>query len=181
MELLSAPSRTVWDKINRIKGRTPRKINILQENGTIFSTTQEATDKMAETFCKMTRRSNCNERFVRIRNKKEANLLDFSARREESYNKSMTMRELKEEIHRCKQNSTEPDSIPNQLLKCLPEEGQMYVLDVFNAIWNKGYVHDEWRKAIIVPIAKSGKDHSNPLNYRPISLTSLYASYSREW
>ena len=169
---INTPSRKVWEKINRIKGRTPRKINILQENGIIFSTTQEITDKMAETFCKVTRRSNCNERFVRIRSKKEANRIDFSAGREESYNKPITMREMKEEIHRCKLNSPGPDGIPNQLLKCLPEEGQMYVLDVFNAIWNKGYVHDEWRKAIIVPIAKPGKDHSNPLNYRPISLTS---------
>ena len=106
----------MWDKINRVKCRTPLKINIVQENGRIFST-HKITEKIAETFCKVTRRSNYDERSVRIRRKKEANLIDFSAEMEESINKPMTMRKLKEEIHRRKLNSPGPDFIPNQLLK----------------------------------------------------------------
>ena len=31
---------------------------------------------------------------------------------------------------------------------------------------------DEWRKAIIIPIPKPGKNHQDPSNYRPIALTS---------
>ena len=29
-----------------------------------------------------------------------------------------------------------------------------------------------WSEAIVIPIPKPGKDHSDPNNYRPISLTS---------
>ena len=35
-----------------------------------------------------------------------------------------------------------------------------------------GAFPETWRQSIIVPIPKSGKDTSNPQNYRPIALTS---------
>ena len=31
---------------------------------------------------------------------------------------------------------------------------------------------ESWREALIISIPKPGKDHFNPLNYRPIALTS---------
>ena len=33
---------------------------------------------------------------------------------------------------------------------------------------------DRWHEATIIPIPKPQKDHSNPLNYRPIALTSCH-------
>jgi hypothetical protein len=34
------------------------------------------------------------------------------------------------------------------------------------------YFPNTWKHASVIPIPKPGKDHSNPLNYRPISLLS---------
>ena len=44
--------------------------------------------------------------------------------------------------------------------------------DIFNYIWLTGNVPPSWHDAIVVPIPKPGKDHTDPINYRPISLTS---------
>lgn len=30
----------------------------------------------------------------------------------------------------------------------------------------------EWKHGVIIPVAKPGKDHTQPINYRPIALTS---------
>ena len=43
---------------------------------------------------------------------------------------------------------------------------------MFNKIWLFGDFPSDWRKAVIIPIPKPGKDPTNPTNYRPIALTS---------
>ena len=45
-------------------------------------------------------------------------------------------------------------------------------LQTFNRIYNENIFPNTWRTAIIIPIAKPGKDHTTPLNYRPIAVTS---------
>ena len=45
-------------------------------------------------------------------------------------------------------------------------------MNIINTHWNAGTFPDSWREALLLPIPKPGKDHYNPLNYRPIALTS---------
>jgi potassium voltage-gated channel Eag-related subfamily H protein 8 len=46
------------------------------------------------------------------------------------------------------------------------------VLKTYNRIYKEKKFPSRWKTAIVIPIPKPGKDHSNPLNYRPISLTN---------
>ena len=46
------------------------------------------------------------------------------------------------------------------------------VLNLFNRIYAEESFPDVWRTAAIIPIPKPKKNASDPLNYRPISLTS---------
>lgn len=46
------------------------------------------------------------------------------------------------------------------------------ILDTFNRIYSENSFPQQWKTATIIAIPKPGKDHTNPLNYRPISLTS---------
>ena len=41
-----------------------------------------------------------------------------------------------------------------------------------NETWKSDTFPESWRKALIISIPKPGKDNFNPLNYRPIALTS---------
>ena len=54
----------------------------------------------------------------------------------------------------------------------MPENAHLYLLKIFNVLWERGYVSKEWKKATIIQIPKPNKNHSDPQNYRPISLTS---------
>ena len=46
------------------------------------------------------------------------------------------------------------------------------LLDIYNYIWQSGDFPQCWSEATVIPIPQPGKDHSDPNNYRPISLTS---------
>jgi len=82
------------------------------------------------------------------------------------------MEELLQSLSKAKDTSVGPDDIHYQLLKHLPTTSLHVLLNIFNRIWMSGDFPSSWHDAIVVPIPKPNKDHSNPLNYRPIALTS---------
>lgn len=49
------------------------------------------------------------------------------------------------------------------------------MLHLFNKCWKKKKAPSIWKKAIVIPILKPGKDANSPASYRPISLTSCVA------
>ena len=58
------------------------------------------------------------------------------------------------------------------MLRYLPIETLHILLDIINETWKSDTFPESWREALIISIPKPGKDHFNPLNYRPIALTS---------
>ena len=82
------------------------------------------------------------------------------------------MEELRDALRRAHDTSAGPDEIHYQLLKHLPDASLLLLLNIFNKIWLSGDFPSDWRKAIVIPIPKPGKDPTNPTNYRPIALTS---------
>ena len=101
--------------------------------------------------------------------KGEKQTIKFSSDNAEVYNKPFSMEELRDALHRAHDTSAGPDEIHYQLLKHLPDASLLRLLNIFNKIWISGDFPSDWRKAIIIPIPKPGKD---PTNYRPIALTS---------
>ena len=45
-------------------------------------------------------------------------------------------------------------------------------MDIINETWKSDTFPEPWREFLIISIPKHGKDHFNPLNYRPIALTN---------
>jgi hypothetical protein len=58
------------------------------------------------------------------------------------------------------------------LLKNMPRRAAVYLTYVFNSCIKLCYFPNIWKHASAIPVPKHGKDHSNPSNYRPISLLS---------
>ena len=44
-------------------------------------------------------------------------------------------------------------------------------MDIINERWKSDTFPESWREAPIISVPKPGKDHFNPLNYRPTALT----------
>ena len=65
-----------------------------------------------------------------------------------------------------------PDGIPAIVLKtCAPELAPI-LNKLFQLSYTLGTFPTTWKQAYVFPIPKKG-DKSNPLNYRPIAITSL--------
>ncbi|KAG5666355.1 hypothetical protein PVAND_014389 [Polypedilum vanderplanki] len=65
-----------------------------------------------------------------------------------------------------------PDQIKNCLIKQLPLNGIKLLLVILTACISLNYFPRSWKHATVFPIPKPQKDHTNPANYRPISLLS---------
>ena len=68
--------------------------------------------------------------------------------------------------------ATGPDRLPAQLLKELSLEITPVLTMLFQASINQGIIPEDWKKAEVVPIFKKG-ERCKPVNYRPVSLTSI--------
>jgi len=65
------------------------------------------------------------------------------------------------------------DLITNSILKKLPNKAVVFMTVLFNALLKLSYFPTAWKKAKIIMIKKSGKDNTDPKNYRPITFLSL--------
>ena len=91
---------------------------------------------------------------------------------DENYNNPFKLTELTDAINISNDTTTGPDEIHYQMLKYLPENALVTILQIFNDIWTTGVYPESWRLATIIPIPKQGKNPAEPTNYRPIALTS---------
>ena len=65
-----------------------------------------------------------------------------------------------------------PDWIQNNLLKHLTEDTLKILKEILNKIWISADFPQQWKAATVIPIPKPNEDHTDPLSYWPIALTS---------
>jgi Reverse transcriptase (RNA-dependent DNA polymerase)/Endonuclease-reverse transcriptase len=73
-----------------------------------------------------------------------------------------------------------PDDIPNEALINLPDSAVKYLTNLINAMLRIGYFPQNWKLAKVLMLPKPGKDHSDPNNYRPISLLSTLSKVAEK-
>lgn len=169
----NTPISKVYETIRRIQGRKERRIHILLENNTQFSTITEITNKLAQTFSHISNSHNYSPEFQIEKTRREREQLNFASNGEENYNKPLTVHELNHALKKTHSTSPGPDKVTIEMIKNLPDSALEYFLKLMNLLFKNSFFPNTWREAIVVPIEKPGKDPSNPINYRPIALTSV--------
>ena len=166
------PSSRVWDMVRRIRGRPPRRIPIIKIQNNVFSSISDIVNKLAETFQQVSSDDNYSQSFIRHKRQEESYPLHFQSDNTEEYNAVFSIHELQRAIDSSKNTAPGPDNVSNTMIRHMPEAAKEVLLRLYNSLWTSGYFPAQWRKSTIVPIPKPGKDHTNPNNHRPISLTS---------
>lgn len=69
--------------------------------------------------------------------------------------------------------SVGPDGIAGYILKGCRENLALPILDIVQCSLKEGNVPEQWKQANVIPVYKGG-NKDDPLNYRPISLTSVF-------
>ena len=168
---VNTPSKKVWNMIRKITGKNVASPmhHIKYENGTLI------TDRVqiANTLLKKSSSSeNYSKEFQSIKAQKEKQYINFKTNKNLRYNKKFTMRDLKRSLKKSNNSSPGPDQIHYEILRHLPIQTLHILLDIRNETWKSDTCPESWKEALIISIPKSGKDNFNPLNYRPIALTS---------
>lgn len=167
------PVSEVWNRIKRIAGKFDSvPLPVLRIDDQDVTCPEEVANEIARAFSDRCSASNTDPQFLRHRATCELSTIDFHRSDQSHYNDPFTILELRSALNTLRDVSEGPDRIHNNMLRHLPECAQEVLLAVFNTIWERGTFPDAWREATIIPILKPGRQGFNPLDYRPISLTS---------
>ena len=170
---VDTPSKKVWDMICKITGKNVASPmhHLKDENGTLITDRVQIANTLGAAIEKSSS-ENYSKEFQYIKAQKEKQKINFKTNRNLRYNKKFTMRDLKRSLKKSNNSSPGPDQIHYEILRHLPIETLHILLDIINETWKSDTFPESWREALIISIPKPGKDHFNPLNYRPIALTS---------
>ena len=170
---ISTKPKAVWKMIRGIAGKgNTAPIKHLSFKGNKITETKEIANKLAEKFSGSSSSANYKQQFQPIKRNAEKRKLKFNSDNSEKYNQPFTMLELKDSIKKSHNTTVGPDEIHYEFIKKLPKTCLNLLLEIFNTTWIEEKFPKAWKQAIIIPIAKQGKDDTNSANYRPISLTS---------
>lgn len=167
--------KKTWQMIRKISGKNsspPLYYLRDSQSNTIVKDPLDISNVLGQEFSKNSSSSHYSEQFQQLKIQSEKSNLNFSSKNLENYNSLFTMEELKVALRRANDTAIGPDDIHYQLLKHLPDESLLVLLDAINHIWCSGNLPKIWKQATIIPIPKPNKDHCLPSNYRPIALTS---------
>ena len=168
---VNTPTADVWKKVRAISGyKFPSVASSLSINDRSLTDDKDIVEALATQFETTSSSQNYDPIFRDSKNDREIPL-NFSDAPQHAYNAPFTMRELEEVFKESKDTSPGPDGIPNKILRNLSTPLKVALLDLYNRIWTEGNYPEQWKEAIIVPLAKQGKDPRLPSSYRPISLT----------
>ena len=169
---LQASVKSVWNRIRKIKGKeSSNSIHHLSVNERDVKACRDIANALENNFSHNSSSAFSTDAFTSVRCKAEKNNISFSSENVEVYNMPFSLDELQDALRRAHDTSEGPNEIHYQLLKHPPDASLLLRLNIFNQIWISGNFPSDWRKAIVIPIPKPGKDPTNPTRYRPITLT----------
>lgn len=169
---IHTPSSEVWRMVGSIRGRPALKVNILESGTQIVSEVADVAEVLADSFAAVSSNANYPPDFTAHKAAMESTPFPCDSENNEPFNLPFSLSELENAIKGCKVTAPGPDGISNLMFKNMPDCGRIFLLSVFNLMWEKDYFPPDWHLAHVIPIPKPGKDHSHPQNYRPIALTS---------
>ena len=162
----------VWNKIRKISGKfVPTAPPVLKVNGSMVANPEDVSEAFANHFANVSSK-NPSTPYHQERIQEEKNALNFSPLRSESYNLPFTLSEFLSALSSCSDSAPGEDDITYSMIKNLPVNTQIFLLNIINRIWKESVFPAAWELAIILAFLKPQKDGAIPSSYRPIALTS---------
>ena len=171
---VNTPAKKVWNMVRKINGKNvgSHLHHLKDSNGTLITNKEEIANSLGSSIEKSSSSANYSEQFQSIKATKEKNKINFKTSLKYKYNKKFKLRDLKRSLKKSNNSSPGFDQIHYEILRHLPNDTLQILLEIINDIWKSETFPESWREALIISIPKPGKDHFNPINYRPIALTS---------
>ncbi|GBL73034.1 putative RNA-directed DNA polymerase from transposon X-element [Araneus ventricosus] len=167
------PTTDNFIAFKQAKANTRRiRRRILNSNGQVITDIKKIANALGETFATVPSETSYPQEFITYKTTEEGKVLNFTTNSNEEYNSDFNLTELKRAIDKSHPTSPGTEDIHLNMIIHLTDSSLINILRLFNRIWREHRFPNSWRRALIIPIAKPGKDSQDPTNYRPIALTS---------
>jgi len=170
LQSLNVQDNSLWKLTKRLKN-TKTPIPTLQYNNTTYNTPKDKANILAQTYEKIHDLDLTN-----LTEEQEQITIDVRTFLEQTNENTIQIKrtnptEIKNQIKKLPTDKAPgPDEIPNKILKNLPKKTIVQLNYIINAIFQNSYFPTTFKQAKIIPIPKPGKNKTDPLSYRPISL-----------
>ena len=170
---LSKEGTKAWSLIRNLNGEDRRSNpKPIVENGNTIADDQRKAERQNKYFASVNKANHLTEDDKEMLRELKSNEKAPRANTK-LFDEIFSQSELKKAMKKLKsRESPGPDSIHNEMLTHLGNEGRKIILGLINLTWTKGELPRMWKIATIKPLLKKGKPAEEISSYRPISLTS---------
>ncbi|MGL4677181.1 MAG: reverse transcriptase domain-containing protein, partial [Brevinema sp.] len=162
----STEIQTIWKKIQKLKGKfVPPPLPTLKINNKIITSPAVVANEFGKNL------TNIASNYHKIQ-QKCPQFNNSIVSRSNALSSPITIKELESALKLSKPSAPGDDNIIYEMMKELNPSGKVFLLNMFNRIFESGVLPKSWKTAIIIPILKKQKEPTNIKNYRPIALTS---------
>ena len=166
----------VWKKVKEMKNGCNFQSYSVKINNNAFPSAADKAKAFLDLFTKNSLSSSLQPSILAQRKEEERKSIysDPVPVQDHYLNSVFTYEEFFEALMSFKSNTTAVglDAISYQMLTHLPDTWKRLLHTFCQRTWQNGTIPSIWRKSVVVPILKEGKDRSSVDSYRPIALTS---------
>ena len=162
--------REIWKKIRKLRGKyVPSPPPTLKEGNKIITDSEEVANKLGKHFSDIS----SSKRSSNFKTKKNFDIaVNLNSGEFESYNIRFSYKEFVNALSLTESSAPGEDTVVYEMIKHLPEYGKIFLLQIFNKIWDTGILPKSWKVSLIIPVKKPNKNAMDATSYRPIALTS---------
>ncbi|WP_256858032.1 RNA-directed DNA polymerase, partial [Solemya velum gill symbiont] len=156
-----------------MQGKTSSTIpSHLRDDNSSITGLKEMSNHLGQQFAHNSSSANSSPAFISHRQTQETVPIDFTSSNSENYNALFSLKELDDAISSSHSTCPGTDEIHYSMISHLPHLSRVHLLTLLNDAWTTNTLPPDWRHALVIAIAKPGKDSTQANSYRPISLTS---------
>ena len=141
-----------WASVRHLKSKDPKKVNILEVNGTQYKDTKSIANRIGDVLAELTFPQKYDHTFPELKQKEKQKTKQVNHTSKEKYNELFSKEELTRAFEAAKNPAPGPDKIHNEILKHLLPEGLDSLFALYNKIWKQGYFPGKWLEFIIIPL-----------------------------
>jgi len=150
--------KKVWTMVHKITVKPSTcPIRHLKVTNVGVSDFPDIANTIAQTFSNNSSSENHISKFQSFRRQAENQQLKFKSSNYENYNNPF-LDELTDAISKPYDTAVGPDGVHYQMLKHLPDDALLTLLNILNNIWASGKFRANWCTSTVIPVPKPGKD-----------------------
>ena len=160
----NVPISEICKRVRKLRGLPPKSIRVLtdpEHSNITYSTPDQISEILANIFAETSADTKHSAEFLQHKIFTEQNMPNFESLNS-AYNQLFSLLDLDSALAKTKDSKPGDDGVNYQVIKSMPNHAKEYLINIYNKFFRDSFFPPSWRKAIIVPVPKLGKNPNSP-------------------